>query len=51
MQKQYDTAQAKLTNEKFIGKAPANVVEGVRQNAAKLKDRIALIRSSLETLQ
>ena len=51
VQKQYDTAQAKLTNEKFIGKAPANVVEGVRQNAAKLKDRIALIRSSLETLQ
>ncbi|OCN00952.1 valine--tRNA ligase [Clostridium sp. W14A] len=50
-QKQLVTAEAKLKNEKFISKAPENVVEGVRQNAAKLKDHIALIQSSLESLK
>ena len=50
-EKQYATAQAKLSNEKFTGKAPANVVEGVRQNAARLQEHIALIRSSLEALE
>ena len=49
-EKQFATATAKLHNEKFISKAPANVVEGVRQNAAKLEEHIALIRSSLEAL-
>ena len=49
-EKQYATAQAKLSDEKFTGKAPANVVEGVRQNAARLQEHIALIRSSLEAL-
>ena len=49
-EKQFATAQAKLSNEKFTGKAPANVVEGVRQNAARLQEHIALIRSSLEAL-
>lgn len=50
-QKQYENTQAKLGNEKFMAKAPANVVEGVRQNAAKLKEHIALIQSSMESLQ
>ncbi len=49
-EKQFATAQAKLSNEKFTGKAPANVVEGGRQNAARLQEHIALIRSSLEAL-
>ncbi len=49
-EKQLATAEAKLSNEKFTGKAPANVVEGVRQNAARLKEHIALIRTSLEAL-
>ncbi len=50
-QKQLNTANAKLNNEKFMSKAPANVVEGVRQNAQKLEEHIALIRSSMEALQ
>ena len=50
-QKQYDTAQAKLKNEKFLSKAPADVVEGVTQNAAKLAEHIALIRSGIESLK
>lgn len=49
-QKQYATTQQKLSNEKFLSKAPENVVEGVRQNAAKLKDHIALIQSSMDAL-
>ena len=49
-QKQYATTQQKLSNEKFLSKAPENVVEGVRQNAAKLKEHIALIESSMEAL-
>ncbi len=50
-QKQYATAQAKLKNEKFLSKAPANVVDGVRQNAGKLAEHIALIRSGIQELQ
>jgi valyl-tRNA synthetase len=49
-QKQLATAEAKLKNEKFLSRAPQNVVEGVRQNAAKLKDQIKLIQSSLVSL-
>ena len=50
-QKQYANAQAKLSNEKFISKAPANVVEGVKQNAEKLSEHIALIQSGIEALK
>ncbi len=49
--KQFETAEAKLKNEKFLSKAPAKVVEGVRQNAAKLADHIALIESSIKEMQ
>jgi len=50
-QKQYQNAQEKLANEKFMSKAPANVVEGVRQNADKLRDHLALIQSGIEALK
>ncbi|MDF1494494.1 valine--tRNA ligase [Caproiciproducens sp. CPB-2] len=50
-QKQYQNAQEKLANEKFMSKAPTNVVEGVRQNADKLRDHIALIQSGIEALK
>ncbi len=50
-EKQFATAQAKLKNEKFLSKAPADVVDGVRQNAAKLSEHIALIRSSIREIQ
>lgn len=49
--KQYATAQTKLQNEKFLSKAPANVVDGVKQNAAKLAEHIALIESSIKEMQ
>ena len=50
-EKQLATAEAKLKNEKFLSKAPESVVEGVKQNAAKLVEHIALIRSSLGALK
>ena len=50
-QKRLGTAQAKLRNEKFLNKAPAPVVQGVRQNAAKLSEHIALIESGIRDLQ
>ncbi len=50
-QKQFTNTQAKLENETFLSKAPANVVDGVKQNAAKLSEHIALIQSSMEALK
>ena len=50
-QKRLGTAQAKLRNEKFLNKAPAPVVQGVRQNAVKLSEHIALIESGIRDLQ
>ena len=49
--KQLGAAEAKLGNPGFTGKAPQNVVEGVRQNAAKLKEKIAMIESTLQTMR
>ena len=50
-QKQLRTAQAKLQNQNFLSKAPENVVEGVRQNAAKLSEHIARIESGIRDLK
>lgn len=50
-QKQLASAQGKLTNEKFMSKAPADVVDGVRANAAKLAERISMIESTLAGLK
>ncbi len=49
--KQLAQAEGKLNNPGFMGKAPANVVEGVRAQAAKLSEKIALIDSSIQALQ
>ena len=49
-QKQLATAQAKLQNEKFMGKAPQNVIDGVKDNAAKLAEKVRLIEESLKAL-
>ncbi len=50
-QKQLDTVNAKLNNEKFMSKAPENVVAGVRANGEKLTEKIRLIKESLEALK
>ncbi len=50
-QKQLDTVNAKLQNEKFMSRAPQNVVEGVRQNGEKLQARIRLLTEEMAALQ
>ena len=47
-QKQLDTVNGKLANQRFLSKAPEQVVEGVRQNGEKLREKIQMIRSALE---
>ena len=47
-QKQLDTVEKKLSNETFMSKAPENIIEGVRQNGEKLKEKVRLILESLE---
>ena len=48
--KQLATAEAKLQNEKFISKAPQNVIDGVTDNAAKLREKVRMIEESLAAL-
>ena len=39
-----------LSNEKFISKAPQNVIDGVKDNAAKLREKVRMIEESLAAL-
>ena len=48
--KQLATAEAKLQNEKFISKAPQTVIDGVKDNAAKLREKVRMIEESLAAL-
>lgn len=48
---QLERAEAKLNNEKFMSKAPADVVEGVRANCEKLRENVRHIQESLKGLQ
>jgi valyl-tRNA synthetase len=50
LEKELATCQSKLGNEKFLAKAPADVVEGIRKRAAELDILIATIKSKLEEL-
>ncbi len=49
-QKQLETVENKLGNETFMSKAPANVIEGVRANGEKLKEKVRMIQESLQAL-
>ena len=49
-EKQLTTANAKLSNEKFMSSAPENVKQGVIDNAEKLKEKIRMINSSLSSM-
>lgn len=50
-QKQLAGAQAKLNNESFITKAPANIVEGAKQNVARLSEQVKLLESTIAGLK
>ncbi|MDD5924404.1 MAG: valine--tRNA ligase [Clostridia bacterium] len=43
-------SEAKLNNESFISKAPAKVVETVKGQAAKEREKIALVKAAIEEL-
>ena len=48
-QKQLQSVEAKLQNEKFISKAPQNITDGVKANGEKLSAKIKLILETLES--
>ena len=43
--------EAKLSNESFVSKAPANVVEGQRQQAEKYRALIANLEESMAQMR
>lgn len=49
--KQLQTVNAKLSNDTFLSKAPENVIEGVRQNGEKLREKVRMIEESLKAFQ
>ncbi|NCC86723.1 MAG: valine--tRNA ligase [Clostridia bacterium] len=49
-QKELDFINSKLSNEKFVSKAPANVVEGQRTAAAKLIAKIDMLDESIAAI-
>ncbi len=49
--KQLQTAEAKLQNQSFISKAPQKVIDGVKDNAEKLREKVRMIEESLKALQ
>ena len=49
-QKQLDGVVARLSNEAFTSKAPAQVVDTARENAARLQEKIALLDQSLAAM-
>lgn len=50
-QKQLQNAEAKLSNEAFVSKAPQKVIDGVKDNAEKLREKVRMIEESLEALK
>lgn len=49
-QDKFDFINKKLSNPGFVNKAPEKVVNQNREDAAKLEERIANIKNSIETL-
>ena len=47
VQKQLEGVQARLANKAFTDKAPANVVETARENAARLQEKLSLLEQSI----
>ena len=50
VQKDLDFVNGKLSNENFVAKAPAAVVEGQREQKAKYEEKIAMLKDSIEKL-
>ncbi|MBQ9414958.1 MAG: valine--tRNA ligase [Clostridia bacterium] len=50
VQKQLDGVRARLANKAFTDKAPAQIVETAREQAARLEEKLALLEQSLKAL-
>ena len=50
VQKQLEGVMARLNNTAFTDKAPANVVESARENAARLQEKIVLLEQSMSQM-
>ncbi len=50
VQKDLDFANSKLSNDNFVSKAPANVVQAQRDAAARCAEKIAMLKESIEKL-
>lgn len=50
VQKDLDFVNNKLSNENFVAKAPANVVEAQREQAKKYSEKIAMLKESIAKL-
>jgi len=51
VQKQLDGVMARLNNKAFTDKAPEAVVNGAREQAAQLQEKLALLEQSMEQMQ
>jgi valyl-tRNA synthetase len=47
---QLESAQRQLSNEQFLAKAPAKVVEGLRKQEAEVKALMAKIKAALDEI-
>lgn len=50
VQKQLDGVQARLNNKAFTDKAPEAVVDGAKEQAARLQEKLLLLEQSLKAL-
>jgi len=51
LQKRLAQSEGKLNNQGFVSKAPASVVEGVKKQAEKEKEQIALMEAAIAALK
>lgn len=49
-EKQFSQAMARLNNENFVSKAPQKVIDGAKESAEKLKNKISKLKESIEEL-
>lgn len=49
-EKQFSQAMARLNNKNFVSKAPQKVIDGARESAEKLKNKISKLKESIEEL-
>ena len=49
-EKMLSQSESKLNNQGFIAKAPANVIEKVKQQATKEREKIAMIKAAISAL-